>query len=78
MCRRGYHVQDPYIGNSFTSKQERNNQYDNRAFRRDVTNTEVAILVNKCCTGDIVICAVLGCSSSSGRDRVSFFRIPKS
>ena len=50
----------------------------NRAFTRDVTNTKVAILVNKCCTLALVILAVLGSSNRSGRDKVSFFRIPKS
>ena len=33
VCGRGYHVfkdvWDPYLGNSFTTKHERNNQYDN-------------------------------------------------
>ena len=33
VCRHGYHVYrdmwDPYVGNSFTTKHERNNQHDN-------------------------------------------------
>ena len=46
-------------------------------FTRDVTSTEVAILVNKLCTVAMVIRAVLGCSNRSGSDKVSFLRIPK-
>ena len=29
VCRRGYDVEDPYMGDSFTAKHEWNNLYDN-------------------------------------------------
>ena len=29
VCRHGYQVYDPYMGDSFTTKHERNNQSDN-------------------------------------------------
>ena len=50
----------------------------NRAFSCDVTILEVAILMHKRCTRKMVLCAVVGCSNRSGRDKgVSFFSIPK-